>query len=70
MSNRARKALRTVGLEEDVLSSTVHMKGRYIHELSGNDYFLSYDPVHKQVNILKNRHLCKYHRLLIQNELI
>ncbi|KAI4458127.1 kynurenine 3-monooxygenase [Holotrichia oblita] len=57
LSNRARKAMRIVGLEEDVLSTTVHMKGRYIHELSGNDYFLPYDPVHKQnlYSINRNR---------------
>lgn len=53
LSNRARRALKIVDLEEDVLASTVHMKGRYIHEISGNDYFLPYDPVHKQVNIFK-----------------
>ncbi|KRT83326.1 FAD dependent oxidoreductase, partial [Oryctes borbonicus] len=48
LSNRGRKALRLVGLEEDVLMHTVPMEGRYVHVLSGKNYFLPYDAVHKQ----------------------
>ena len=42
LSRRGREALRAVGLEEEVLSTAIPMRGRMIHPLSGKLYSIPY----------------------------
>lgn len=51
LSNRGRDALRVVGLEEEVLSKAIPMKGRFIHETCGLTKSIPYDRVSQQVSI-------------------
>ena len=50
MSNRARMALREIGIEQEVLKNAVAMKGRLIHDVNGNTRFLPYDIRNKDVS--------------------
>lgn len=49
LSNRGRRALREVGLEEEIISSGVSMKGRLIHTTSGYQKSILYDGRTSQV---------------------
>lgn len=51
LSNRARRALQKVEIEERILKCGIPMKGRYIHNISGNNKSILYDPRTKQVYI-------------------
>ncbi|KAB0793350.1 hypothetical protein PPYR_12970 [Photinus pyralis] len=44
VSHRALRALRELGLEKDVLSASVAMNGRYLHQLNRKYKALLYDP--------------------------
>ncbi|XP_031338177.1 kynurenine 3-monooxygenase-like [Photinus pyralis] len=48
VSNRARKALRELGLEEDILKVSVPMRGRYLHQPNGKHVPIFYDPKNKE----------------------
>lgn len=54
MSNRARRSLRAVGLEKQILKCAIPMKGRYLHSTSGKTKSFAYDSRTNQVNILIN----------------
>lgn len=43
MSNRARRSLRAVGLEEEILKCAIPMEGRLLHGLSGGTKSVKYD---------------------------
>ncbi|XP_065157471.1 kynurenine 3-monooxygenase-like [Atheta coriaria] len=48
MSNRGRKSLRFVGMEEDILKLAVPMKGRYIHSKSKKCESILYDSINNE----------------------
>ncbi|XP_037897101.1 kynurenine 3-monooxygenase isoform X2 [Glossina fuscipes] len=48
LSQRGRKALAEVGLEDEVLSTAIPMRGRMLHDVKGNTSIVLYDPCTKQ----------------------
>ncbi|ALC40811.1 cn [Drosophila busckii] len=48
LSARGRKALAAVGLEQEVLSTAIPMRGRMLHNLRGQTSVVLYDPCHNQ----------------------
>ncbi|XP_075168534.1 kynurenine 3-monooxygenase cn [Haematobia irritans] len=44
LSQRGRKALAAVGLEEQVLATAIPMRGRMLHDIKGNTSIVLYDP--------------------------
>lgn len=48
LSQRGRKALAEVGLEELVLSTAIPMRGRMLHDIKGNRSVVLYDPCTNQ----------------------
>lgn len=48
LSERGRKALATVGLEDVILSNAIPMKGRMLHHINGSRSVVIYDPCTKQ----------------------
>ncbi|CAH0558601.1 unnamed protein product [Brassicogethes aeneus] len=48
LSHRGRKALKFIGLEEEILNNAVPMKGRLLHDLNGYKKSVPYDPVFKK----------------------
>ncbi|KAF2903972.1 hypothetical protein ILUMI_02207 [Ignelater luminosus] len=48
LSNRARRALQEVGIEERILKCGIAMKGRYIHNINGKNKSILYDPRTRQ----------------------
>ncbi|KAI8037094.1 kynurenine 3-monooxygenase [Drosophila gunungcola] len=48
LSQRGRKALAAVGLEEKVLATAIPMRGRMLHDVRGNTSVVLYDPNSKQ----------------------
>lgn len=66
LSHRGRKALRTIGLEKDVLEIAIPMRGRLLHSLSGETKSVPYDNVSKQVSkrIFQNLVLLTIHFLV------
>ena len=49
LSQRGRKALAAVGLEEEVLKTAIPMRGRMLHDLKGNTTVVIYDSCNHQV---------------------
>lgn len=52
LSERGRKALAEVGLEEKMLEHGIPMYGRMLHDLGGNMKIVPYDKVTKKVKDL------------------
>ncbi|XP_018568258.1 kynurenine 3-monooxygenase [Anoplophora glabripennis] len=48
LSHRGREALRSVDLELEILNTSIPMRGRLLHTLSGKTTSIPYDPVTKQ----------------------
>lgn len=48
LSQRGRKALAEVGLEEEVLSTAIPMRGRMLHDIKGKTSVVLYDPCTNQ----------------------
>ncbi|XP_055842164.1 kynurenine 3-monooxygenase isoform X1 [Episyrphus balteatus] len=48
LSQRGRKALAAVGLEDEVLKTAIPMKGRMLHDLKGNTTVVIYDSCNHQ----------------------
>ncbi|EDX06070.1 GD10220 [Drosophila simulans] len=48
LSQRGRKALAAVGLEQEVLGTAIPMRGRMLHDVRGNSSVVLYDPINKQ----------------------
>ncbi|XP_060526420.1 kynurenine 3-monooxygenase [Cylas formicarius] len=55
LSHRGRRALRHVGLEDEILSNAVPMLGRYLHKLNCRNDYVPYDPVANQCIYSVNR---------------
>lgn len=51
LSHRGRKALNSIGIEDDVLESAIPMKGRLLHSAKGELKRVVYDPTFNQVGI-------------------
>ncbi|KAJ8921396.1 hypothetical protein NQ315_003012 [Exocentrus adspersus] len=49
LSHRGRRALRSVGLENEILKTSIPMKGRLLHDLTGKTTSIPYDPVTNEV---------------------
>ncbi|XP_026841877.1 kynurenine 3-monooxygenase [Drosophila persimilis] len=48
LSQRGRKALAAVGLEQEVLSTAIPMRGRMLHDVAGRTSVVLYDPCTQQ----------------------
>ncbi|XP_018788569.1 PREDICTED: kynurenine 3-monooxygenase isoform X1 [Bactrocera latifrons] len=48
LSQRGRKALAEVGLEQEVLATAIPMRGRMLHDIKGNRTVVLYDPCTNQ----------------------
>uniref|UniRef100_W8AKN7 Kynurenine 3-monooxygenase n=1 Tax=Ceratitis capitata TaxID=7213 RepID=W8AKN7_CERCA len=48
LSQRGRKALAEVGLEQEVLATAIPMRGRMLHDIKGNRTVVIYDPCTNQ----------------------
>lgn len=64
LSNRARVALRMIGLEDEVLKAATPMKGRLIHDVDGNTKSVPYDSINGQCLYSISRNFLN--KLLIQ----
>lgn len=53
LSNRGRKALASVDLEDFILKHAIAMKGRMIHDFKGERKSILYDSVFGQVSFSK-----------------
>lgn len=55
MSNRARAALREIGLEDHMIHEHgIPMRARMIHKFDGSKYPIPYDAVYNQVIIIQS----------------
>lgn len=58
LSQRGRKALAEVGLEEEVLSTAIPMRGRMLHDIKGKTSVVLYDPcTHQCLYSVGRKHL-------------
>ncbi|XP_067632559.1 kynurenine 3-monooxygenase [Eurosta solidaginis] len=58
LSQRGRKALAEVGLEQEVLSTAIPMRGRMLHDIKGQRSIVPYDPcTHQCLYSVGRKHL-------------